>query len=342
MFRRRGAALYMPDLPRPGYPLGGLDFLTYDAGMTPPPPRMPQLLPGELRFLEGPLGPLACHVDGPVHAPALLLLHSINAAASAHEVAPLYRALRADFRVFAPDLPGFGQSARPATEYTPAVMTAAIACVMAEIRREQGHSAPIDALALSLSSEFLARVAAESPVGFRSLALISPTGFYGDAPLLGPPGATRALPGVRRVLVRTPLGAWIFKLLVRRGVIRYFLRRTWGRREIDPAMFEDAVVTAHQPGAMHAPICFLCGYFFGRDMTRVYQSVQSPVWLVHGVRGDFVDYRLKRLFENNPDWEFSVRNTGALPWFEEPAAFIADYRAFLSRVAASTERSGRI
>lgn len=303
---------------------------------------MPQLLPGELRFLEGPLGPLGCHVDGPANAPALLLVHSINAAASAHEVAPLYRALRADFRVFAPDLPGFGQSARPAADYTPAVMVDAIARVVAEIRREKGDSATIDALALSLSCEFLARAAAASPDWFRSLALVSPTGFSGSAPLLGPPGATRALPGLRRFLTRTPLGAWLYRLLVRRGVIRYFLRRTWGRREIDAGMFEDAVTVAHQPGAMHAPICFLCGYFFGRDMTRIYQSLQAPVWMAHGIRGDFVDYRQKRLFEGHPGWEFSVRETGALPWFEEPDAFISDYRAFLARAATTAVQAAQI
>jgi pimeloyl-ACP methyl ester carboxylesterase len=307
-----------------------------------PSPRMPQLLPGELRFLEGPLGPLACHVAGPENAPALLLVHSINAAASAHEVAPLYRALSADFRVFAPDLPGFGQSARPAAEYTPAVMVDAIARVVAEIRREQGAAATIDALALSLSCEFLARAAAASPSWFRSLALVSPTGFSGRQPLLGPPGATRAMPGLRGFFTRSPVGAWLFRLLVRPGVIRYFLRRTWGRREIDPAMFEDAVTTAHQPGAMHAPICFLCGYFFGRDMTRIYRALQGSVWMAHGIRGDFVDYQQKRLFEGHPGWEFSVRATGALPWFEEPEAFVTDYRDFLARASVAADRSGQI
>ena len=316
--------------------------MAYDAGMPSSSPRMPQLLPGELRFLDGPLGPLACHVDGPENAPALLLVHSINAAASAHEVAPLYRALRGEFRVFAPDLPGFGQSDRPAAEYTPAIMVDALARVVAEIRREKGDSATIDALALSLSCEFLARAAAASPSWFRSLALVSPTGFSGNTPLLGPPGSTRALPRLRGFFTRSAVGAWLFGLLVRRGVIRYFLRRTWGRREIDQAMFEDAVTTAHQPGAMHAPICFLCGYFFGRDMTRIYQSLPGPIWMVHGIRGDFVDYRQKRLFEGHSGWEFSARATGALPWFEEPDAFITDYRGFLSRAAAAADNPARI
>jgi len=59
---------------------------------------------------------------------------------------------------------------RPA--YTPRLMTDAIHAMTAEIRRRCGDG-PIDALALSLSSEFLARAAMESPAAYRSLALVS-------------------------------------------------------------------------------------------------------------------------------------------------------------------------
>lgn len=50
--------------------------------------------------------------------------------------------------------------------------------VVAQIQARCGPAA-IDALALSLSSEFLARAAAEAPDSFRSIALVSPTGFSG-------------------------------------------------------------------------------------------------------------------------------------------------------------------
>lgn len=298
--------------------------------MNPAPSPSPAEPSGNPRFLAGPCGPLACDVAGPAAAPPLLLLHSINAAASVHEVRPLFEALQTQYRVYAPDLPGFGRSARPDVVYTPALMVEAIGSVLAEIRREYGSKIAIDALALSLSCEFLARAAMTSPAAFRSLALVSPTGFSGRAPQLGPPGSTRALPRLHRVLTGTPAGAWIFRQLVRPGVIRYFLRRTWGRDEIDEPMFRAAVATAHQPGAHHAPLCFLCGFFFSRDMMRVYRALRGPVWLVHGTRGDFVDYRQAAAVTGDPAWSVQVRPTGALPWFEEPETFLADYAAFLS------------
>ena len=58
---------------------------------------------------------------------------------------------------------------------------------------------PLDALALSLSCEFLARAACAEPGRYRSLALASPTGFAGTDPASGPPGSTRALPGLHQI-----------------------------------------------------------------------------------------------------------------------------------------------
>jgi D-alanyl-D-alanine carboxypeptidase len=49
-------------------------------------------------------------------------------------------------------------------------MTDALHAVVAQVHRDHGP-VPVDALALSLASEFLARAAAEDPRAFRSLAL---------------------------------------------------------------------------------------------------------------------------------------------------------------------------
>ena len=60
---------------------------------------------------------------------------------------------------------------------------------------------PVHALALSLASEFLARAATESPDRFRSLALVTPTGFTADADRL-----REAEGSNREVLVPVPGG----------------------------------------------------------------------------------------------------------------------------------------
>ena len=54
---------------------------------------------------------LRVHMAG--KGPPLLLVHSINAAAGAHEMRPLVERFTATHSVYTPDLPGFGASARP-------------------------------------------------------------------------------------------------------------------------------------------------------------------------------------------------------------------------------------
>jgi hypothetical protein len=60
--------------------------------------------------------------------------------------------------------------------YTPRLMTDAVHAILAVIRDKYGD-APVDAIALSLSCEFLARAAIEDRGAFRSIGFVSPTGF---------------------------------------------------------------------------------------------------------------------------------------------------------------------
>ena len=227
---------------------------------------------------------------------------------------------RATRTVFAPELPGFGLSDRSARAYTPRLMTDALHATLAQVRARCG-TAPVDALAVSLGCEFLARAAVEQPAHFRRLALVSPTGFNGHTPRRGAPGSTRAVPGLHAVLSGGPWAQGLFSLLTRPGVVRFFLEKTWGGKAIDEPMFEYAVATAREPGARHAPLAFLGGGLFSADIHTVYESLTQPVWASHGVRGDFTDYRGLSFIAGRPNWRVSVFQTGAMPYFELPAEF---------------------
>ena len=162
---------------------------------------LPPSLPVERQFMSGPSGRVAFYAsaaDG-ADTPPLLLVHSVNAAASAFEVKPIFERAVGNRTVYALDLPGFGSSDRPNIAYTPRLMTDTILALADEIVRRHGGG-PIDALGLSLSSEFLARAAAERPGRFRSLALVSPTGFDSRGPRLGAPGSVRAKPSLYKGL----------------------------------------------------------------------------------------------------------------------------------------------
>jgi len=277
-------------------------------------------------------GRVHCYGAGPVvraptELPPALLIHSVNAAASAFEVRPIYERLARIRPTYALDLPGFGLSERSARAYTPRVFTDAILAVSDEVRRRHGGCS-VDAVALSLSCEFLARAANEARQAFRSLALVSPTGLDGRR-RDGPAGSTRGIPGFERWLRAGP-GPWLFRQLRRPGVVRYFLERTWGSPNIDEQVWAYDVATARQPGAEYAPLAFISGGLFSKDVSRLYESIGVPVWVAHGVRGDFVDYLGADQLASRAGWRVDTFETGALPHFEAPEAFFAAYDRFLA------------
>ena len=306
--------------------------------MAPSVRSLPLPVSGDSFVLEHPeSGPLRVYVRTPSTAtsdPPLALVHSVNAAGSAAEVKPLYEHYGATRPTYALDLPGFGLSDRADRVYTPKVMTAAVRACVEHVRQRHADAA-VDILGLSLSCEYVARLAATWPSAFRSVALVSPTGFNGTTRRDGVPESTRAVPGLHSVLAFAPWGEPLYRLLTRPAVIRYFLERTWGARAIDEELWAYDVLTARQPGASHAPLYFLSGSLFSNDVNRVYDALEMPVWMSHGVRGDFVDYRRAEALRGRANWFFDVFQTGALPYFEVLPVFVAAYDRFL-------ENAGRV
>ncbi|MGJ5179160.1 alpha/beta fold hydrolase [Bradyrhizobium oligotrophicum] len=304
-------------------------------GLTMPPP----LAAPRFELADPQVGRITCYADGPPapsRQPALLLIHSVNAAASAYEIKPLFEHYRRSRQVYALDLPGFGLSDRADRIYTPRLMTDAILLAANEISRRHGGAA-IDAVAVSLGCEFAARAGTEAPNLFRTLGLISPTGFDRRAEAAAKKGgdkdATRAMPWLRNIFTVPLWKHRFFSLLTSRASIRFFLRKTFGRKDIDEGLLEYDYITTHQPGAENAPYSFVSGYMFSVHALKLYLGLAMPVWMVHGVRGDFVDYGGKHAVEGLPNWRIQVMQTGAMPHFEQLDIVVASYDDFLTRAA---------
>jgi pimeloyl-ACP methyl ester carboxylesterase len=294
-----------------------------------PVPVLPPACPGEMRLLDTAAGPVALYAAGPADGVPLLLVHSVNAAASAFEVRPIYEHFAGSRPVYALDLPGYGHSDRSDRPYTIRLMTDAVLAAQAAVAARHG-GAPVHALAVSLGCEFLARAAVERPAAFASLALVSPTAFNGAKPRRGAAGSNLGVAGLYRVLSSSLLSDAVFNNLTRPGVIRFFLKKTWGSKAIDEPMWRYDCLTTRMPGARHAPLRFVSAFLFSGDAFALYEALTLPVWMSHGVRGDFTDYRLKRLVEGKPDWRITEYPTGAMPYFEIGPRFMADYAAFLA------------
>ncbi|NJN65282.1 MAG: alpha/beta hydrolase [Chloroflexaceae bacterium] len=291
---------------------------------------LPPAVSGEQRIFQGKAGKLCAYMAGEGEGPPLLLIHSVNAAASAYEMRPLFEHYRQSRRVYALDLPGFGFSDRSKRSYTPRLMTDAVLDVLDLIAREAGPG-PVDAVALSLGAEFLARAANEAPDRFRTLALISPTGLRKGERRQGAAGTTLGNPLVQELFDFPLWSRPFFDLLNSRPSQRFFMSRAFSSYEaLDQDLMDYYYLTAHQPGAQNAPYAFVSGGLFSADMDHVYHALTMPVWLGYGTRGEFSDVHTEKVATRR-NWTIQAFPTGAMPHFEQPESFIQAYEAFLQR-----------
>lgn len=270
-----------------------------------------------------------------LHEAPLLLVHGVHAAASAADVRPLFEHYAARRPVLALELPGFGASDRVDRPYDPALMGGAVLAALDHLQ-SLGFEAPADVMAVSMSCEFVARVALEQPQRLRSVALVSPTGLEGWRREAYADGATAHKPWLL-ALLRCPLwSAPLFKAMTSRASLRRRLRRAWGSQRIDERLLDDAHASARQPGARHAPLAAASGALLTRGVTALYRALALPVWLAHGSHGAHADCDGVQRLGPRAHWRRDRFETGTLPYFEAMRDFGARYDAFLAPLHAPT------
>ncbi|MBY0610827.1 MAG: alpha/beta hydrolase [Beijerinckiaceae bacterium] len=304
--------------------LQSLSSIALDAPATTPP-----ALSAVRRVIDTKVGPVGVYTAG--FGRPVLLIHSVNAAASPYEVKPVFEGLAHSHAVYALELPGFELVDRRRRNYTVQLYRDVILAMAAHIRDESGHHA-FDALAISLSCEFLARAAVSEPVLFRSLGFVSPTGFQrGGDDLRGRPESTRTIVGLEPFLNLPGLSDGLYAVLSSRKSVRFFLERTFGSKHIDEGLFRYAHLSTRTPGAKHAPLAFLSGKLFSNDIRTVYEALDLPIWFCHGTRGAFSDFSASGWTYTLPNWISEIFETGALPHFEIPQRFCDAYSTFLAQ-----------
>jgi pimeloyl-ACP methyl ester carboxylesterase len=276
------------------------------------------------------VGGIGYYQDTTGEGPAVVLIHSVNAAASAYEMRPLFESFRGRRRVFALDLPGFGRSQRGDRPYSPTMFAEAIERFIVDVASPQGD--PVDAVASSLSSEFLARVAVRAPELFRSLTLLSPTGLGPFRPSGGPANAV-----VRRALRVGPLAEGIFRLLRTPASIRYFLGKSFAGT-VDEGLVRYSLQSAAAAGGRFAPARFVAGELFTPGaMADLYEPLKVPTRVVYDQDPYTRFDRLDALARANPHvTAHRVAPTRGLPQFERTADVVAVIEREAPRAGAVT------
>ena len=267
-------------------------YVIHDAPMT-------AALSGELHDIHTSAGRLAYYMSAPAHhsllsssraQPPLVFFHSINAAASSYEIKPLYEHYAKMRSVYSLDLPGFGFSERRNRRYSPRIYRDAMNDFVGKV----SSGTPVDAVALSLSSEFLAQAALERPKLYRTLTFITPTGFTVRSM------RSRANGALLRLLLVPAWSRILFDLVTSRPSIRYYTRLLFGAAG-NRAFERYAYMTSHQPDAQYAPFYFLAGMLFTPAIFTTYSRLTQPVLVAQG-RGNFTRSELLANLLDKPNW----------------------------------------
>jgi pimeloyl-ACP methyl ester carboxylesterase len=274
----------------------------------------------QLSFTSSQAGRLNAYHDAPsddqqAQKRPLVLIHSVNAAASAYEMRPLFQHYRLVRPVYALDLPGYGFSNRAARAYTPETFATAILDLLSTQVK-----APADVISLSLSSEFAARAALMQPEAFHSLAMISPSGFNetnsGRASQRA--GMSGASSGAYSLLSFPLWGRPLFDLIATRRSIEFFLKQSFVG-QVPTELIDYAYASAHQPGAEIVPLYFISGTLFsGEAVGELYDKIDAPCLVLYD-RDAFVRFdRLPGLLARRPNWQARrISPSLGLPHFEK-------------------------
>ncbi|MCC5644409.1 alpha/beta hydrolase [Nostoc sp. CHAB 5824] len=255
--------------------------------------------------------------------PPLLFLHNFGGGASAYEWSKVYPAFASNYHILAPDLIGWGESAHPVRDYKIRDYLSTIAEFIIETCRQ-----PVTVVASSLTAAFAIRLAIVQPNLFKTLFLVSPSGFddFGQ-------GAGRRLP---LSVINTPLlDNFIYMLGAENEIaVRNFLQSFLFAKSqrVSQEMVEAYLTSAQQPNAKFAALSFLRGdlYF---DLSLYIKQLTIPTVIFWGEKAQFTSIKLgQRLANFNPsaiqDF-YAIADAGILPHLEIPEVVIGLLQRYL-------------
>lgn len=229
---------------------------------TPQP--LKSLLPGEALLYRWQRRSIFYKVLGPAEAPPLVLLHSPDIGASAGEMQQIMAPLAQTYRVYAPDLLGFGLSDRPGVEYSAALYSALCQDFVRDVVR-----GPATLVASGLSCNYAVSVATDAPELCSALVLISPVTLQGEQQ-----------PSRLRQYAESPLvKTLLYPLLSTR--LAFLL--THGRGQASQADFAQFYANTHQLGAEHAAMALVAGKLTENTASK-FEGLPQPVLLIWGTR----------------------------------------------------------
>ncbi|MGB3291491.1 MAG: alpha/beta hydrolase [Phormidesmis sp.] len=257
----------------------------------------------------------------PVNTPleareTLVFLHGFGGGSSAFEWSKVFPAFAGEYRVLAPDLIGWGQSAHLQRNYTIADYLGSIP----EFIRATCEG-PVTVVASALTAAFVVRIAIASPELFKSLILMTPAGLsdFGSDYTRSPFAQIVSTPVLDKLLYG---GA----IATRFGIENFLKNRQFAEpNRISDDIVEAYLQSAQQPHAEYTALSFVRGDLCF-DLADYIGQLTVPTTLLWGEKASFTGPELgRRLAQKNPAaiklFEV-ISSTGLTPQLELPAVTI--------------------
>lgn len=266
------------------------------------------------KVLHTSLGEVVYHESG--SGLPIVFIHNIGLGASSYEWSKVYPEFAAQHRVIALDLVGFGESARPVSQFTAADYVRMLAEFLRALEWEQ----PPVLVASGLSAGLCAQLAVQHPELASRLILHMPNG-RGDI-------GGHALPFSTRFLYRAPLLArFLYRnhLSTKSGVAHWLRKAVF----LDPAAVTEEIIDvfstcAQQPAAEHAALAWL-GERLNVDLETCLRTLPQPVALLWGEERGLEPagraFRLQRLLAAGT--LTMISGGGVMAALEAPEAMVA-------------------
>ncbi|MBD2427119.1 alpha/beta fold hydrolase [Phormidium sp. FACHB-1136] len=284
------------------------------------------------RVLTTPLGVMAYYTRPPASPlletedtrPPLVFLHSLGGGSSAFEWSKVYPAFGHHYRVIAPDLIGWGQSAHPVRNYQVQDYFQVITHLLEALAEP-----PALVVATSLTAGVVIRLATQRPHLFQRLLLVSPSGNgdFGRDYRTSLPALLAGTPGIDTLLYQ--LGA--ANELAVRGFLSTFLFANPSR--ITEDMVQAYLTCTQQPNAQYSALASLNGTI-SFDLARYIGQLKTPTTILLGEQSRFTPTAVtRRLASLNPQAIQAVAeipDAGVLPHLERPDWVIAHLKTFVN------------
>jgi pimeloyl-ACP methyl ester carboxylesterase len=260
----------------------------------------------------------------------LLLLPAFSTVSMRSEMGEIAKLLSPYFQVIAVDWPGFGQSSRPAVQYSPVLYHQFLEDFVTSILKTN-----VAVVAAGHSAAYVLQLANKISTVFSRIVLVAPT-WRGPLPTMG---VNQQIAGIFRDLVRSPIvGQTLYKLNTAPSFLKFMYRsHVYADGAIlTPDFLQHKWQNTQQPGARYAPAAFVTGNLDAvnnrSDFLALAQSLSIPLMVVIGESSPKKSRADMEALAALPRVE-KVTLPGALGMHEEyPAAVVEAVKGFLYRV----------